>query len=338
MPKGPRQDSYSQALARLTEIFRRTRDKHEAHRAAAPVLHEIADDPAYLTSVLERYLRRPGVWNSTHYPVLGGGFELNPYHSLDINFWVPLADGDPGLSTKAIHHHGRMILSTVNIFGPGYEHWTFKPPQLTNPEKDIFHLELLEHGQHSHGHIAFVDANIPHVPFFAPKLSVTVALWSNSTPTTWRDHAKRMPLVKDHGPKLRKVAQRVGLTKTLDLKVLEYFDFYPTPQGFKGMRDRKEFARGPNENFVSALFYIIQQSGRKELAPLIQQALDSGEKLENRELITRLLGNLKADRPITARYSPGHTDIAFANFRAPDIERALAAQSAERLQKAADGR
>jgi hypothetical protein len=338
MPKGPGKDSYSQALTRLTEIFRRHRDKHEAHRAAAPVLHEMAADSGYLTSVLETYLRRPGIWNSTHYPVLGGGFELNPYHSLDINFWIPLADADAGLSTKAIHHHGRMILSTVNIFGPGYEHWTFKPPKLVDDEREIFHLELLEHGQHTHGNIAFVDANIPHVPFFAPRLSVTVALWSNSTPTTWRDHAKRMPLVKAHGPKLRKVAQRVGLTKTLDLKVLEYFDFYPTLQGFKGMRDRKEFVRGPNENFVAALFYILQQSGRQELAPLIQQTLDSSTKLENRELIARLLSDLKADRPITARYSPGHTDVAFANFSAADIERALAAQSTGRMQKAADGR
>jgi hypothetical protein len=335
MPKGP--DRYSQALSRLTEIFRRHHDKHEAHRAAAPVLHEMAAD-SYLTSALEHYLRRPGIWNSTHYPVLGGGFELNPYHSLDINFWIPLADGDPGLSTKAIHHHGRMILSTVNIFGAGYEHWTFKPPQLADAEREIFRLELLEHGQHAHGNIAFVDANIPHVPFFAPKLSVTVALWSNSAPTSWRDHAKRMPLLKNHGPKLRKVAQSMGLSKALDLKAVEYFDFYPTAQGFKGMRERKEFARGPNENFVAALFYILQQSGRQELAPLVRQTLDSGEELQNRELIARLLGDLKADRPIIARYSPGHTDVAFANFRAPDIERALAAQSATGLQKAADGR
>ena len=62
------------------------------------------------------------------------------------------------------------------------------------------------------------------------------------------------------------------------------------------------------------------------------------ERLENRELMVRLLSDLKTDRPITARYSPGHTDVAFANFRAPDIERALAAQSSGRMQKAADGR
>src|SRR3954467_1762691 len=136
----PRKDNYLQALARVTEIFRRTHDKYQAHQAAAPVLREMAADPAYLTSVIERYISRPGIWNSTHYPVLGGGFELNPYHSLDVNFWVPLADGNSDLSTKAIHHHGRMILSTVNIFGPGYEHWTFKPAQLVDADKEMFHL------------------------------------------------------------------------------------------------------------------------------------------------------------------------------------------------------
>ncbi len=68
---------------------------------------------------------------------------------------------------------------------------------------------------------------------------------------------------------------------------------------------------------MSALFYILQQSGRQELAPLVQQTLDSGEKLENREFIARLLGDLIADRPITARYSPGQTDVAFAIFGPP---------------------
>ena len=338
MPSRSGKDSYSQALGRLTEIFRSTPDKYEAHRASTPVLHEMAEDPAYLTSVLEEYLSRPGVWNCTHYPVLGGGFALNAYHSLDVNFWVPLANADPDLSTKAIHHHGRMVLSTVNIFGPGYEHWTFKPPQLTDSDHEIFQLELLSRGQHARGNIAFVDVNVPHVPFYAPALSVTVALWSNSIATTWRDHVKRMPLVRDHGPKLKKLAQRAGLAKTLDLKVPEYFDFYPTPRGFKGIRERKEFARGPNENFVAILFYILQQSGRQELAPLIQQTLDSDAKLDNRDLMVRLLADLKAGRAIAARHSAGHSDVAFANFRARDIEQALAAQSATKTHKAADGR
>src|SRR5205085_7117121 len=106
----------------------------------------------------------------------------------------------------------------------------------------------------------------------------------------------------------------------LDLKVLEYFDFYPTPQGFKGMKVRKEFEHGSNEDFISALFYVLQQTGRQALSPLIQNSLDFDASLENRSLIPKLLPDLEAGRPITARYSTAHTSLSYANFRAADIE------------------
>src|SRR5947209_15926069 len=120
--------SYDEKLALLKQIFQGVSDKYEAHRQSRAVLQSMTEEPEFLSSVLAKYVSMPGVWNRGHYPVLGGSFELNPYFALDINIWIPLANKDTDLSTKCIHHHGPMILSTATIFGPGYEHWTFRTP------------------------------------------------------------------------------------------------------------------------------------------------------------------------------------------------------------------
>jgi hypothetical protein len=330
-------NAYDQKVSQLSRLFRGTRDKYAAHREAQPILQSMAADKEFLVAALRKYISMPGVWNRGHYPVLGGGFELNPYFALDINIWIPLADKNSDLSTKAIHHHGPMILSTATIFGPGYDHWTFHPPKPLDPERELFRLEFLERAQHAKGQIAFVDANIAHVPFFPPGLSITAALWSNSSPTTWRDHAKRMPLLKGHAATLRKIGKTIGLTKSLDLKMEDYLDYYPTADGFKGMRQRKELELGPNENFVGNLFYVLQQTGSESLAPVIRKALDSGEKLTSRATIQQLLGDLESGRPISPRYSAGHSDVPHANFASAAIEQAFRAQGSRAMQKAADG-
>ena len=312
----------------LDQIFKSVSDKHTANDRSRAVLEEMSGDAAFFTEVLERHLRKPGSFDTRHYPVVGIEVELNPWYSLQANCWIPLPGHEADISTKAIHHHGDLLLSTVTAFGPGYEHWTFTTPELVDPETELYDMKLLERAPHPLHHVAFVDAWIAHLPFYPPATTVTYALWSNRFPVTWKDHLKRVPLLQKNAASLRKLGAKAGLKKQLDLKIAEYFDFYPTPGGFRGIRERTEFERGPNEDYLYSLFHVIQATGNEQLAPVIDEQLPNAQ---NRELVARLLEDLRRGTPIEGRLSATHYGIAGANFPLCEVEGALAVQPAAAL-------
>jgi hypothetical protein len=135
-------------------------------------------------------------------------------------------------------------------------------------------------------------------------------------------------MLKGREASLRQLAARVGLTRALDLKVIEYFDFYPTSAGFKGMKDRIEFGLGPNEDYLYSLFHILQQTDGEGLAPLVRARLETDQPVSNAGLVRTLLDDLRSGRPIDGRLSHGHYNVTYANFTRADIEGALAAQAA----------
>ncbi len=94
------------------------------------------------------------------------------------------------------------------------------------------------------------------------------------------------------------------------------------------MRDREEFGRGPNEDYLYSLFHVLQQTANEGLASTVQRRLDSGGAAGNPRLIGALLADLRAGRSIDGRLSEGHHGIPHANFSAEAIERALAASGA----------
>jgi hypothetical protein len=312
----------------LTEIFKSAPDKHAANQRSRSVLEDMSGDDAFFTTILERHLRTPGSLNKKHYPVVGLDIELNPYFGLVANCWIPLPDQSTEISTKAIHHHGDMLLSTVTALGPGYEHWTFTSPEEIDSEKERYQMSVIERAPHPRHHVAFVDSQIAHLPFYPPAMTVTYALWSSKFPTTWKDRIKRLPLLQRNSQKLRRLATTAGLRRQLELKVVEYFDFYPTADGFCGIRERTEFERGPNTDYLHSLFHVIQQTGNEHLASVVQQQLDADATLENAQLIKELIADLKQGRNIEGRLSPMHYGVPQANFTKREIEQALFAQGA----------
>ena len=311
----------------LKKIFASAPNKHEANYRSQPVLEEMSNDPAFLTSVLENHLRKDGALNTKHYPVVGIDIELNHLFGLVANCWIPLPDRATDISTKAIHHHGDMLLSTVTAFGPGYEHWTFKKPVAVDPTSESYSLGLLEHGPHPLHHVAFVDSYVAHLPFYPPGMTITYALWSSKFQPSWKDRVKRFPPLQKNSARLKEIAARAGMTKHLDLKVVEYFDFYPTAKGFCGIKERKEFERGPNTDYLPSLFQVIQETGNQQLIPVLKQQLNSGRPLDNPELLADLIKQLESGRTIEGRLSPTHYGIERANFSKRDLEVALAAQA-----------
>jgi hypothetical protein len=321
-------------LKALRSTFETARDKHEANYKSAQLMADISGDSEFFAEILTKHLEKPGSLNTLHYPVVGIDIELNEHFGLVANCWIPLPDKSTDISTKAIHHHGDMLLTTVTAYGPGYEHWMFKTPVVVDKQKELYELELLEQTAHPRHHVAFVDAYIAHLPLYPPDLTVTYALWSSRFPTSWKDRAKRFPLIQNNSKRLRDLAVRLKLANQLELKVVEYFDFYPTPHGFCGIKERKEFERTTNEDYLLSLFHILQETGNESLAPIIRKKISSGEKVTDAARVNALVSDLESGKPITGRLSPQHYNVPQANFAKKEIIAAISAQgrvSAETL-------
>lgn len=314
-------DTYTQELER---IFSATADKREAHDRARGVLADMAGDREVVTDALRRRIRSSGGLCRSHYPVVSLDVVSTPNVDIVLNCWIPLADRATDVTTKAIHHHGPLLLTTTTAFGPGYDHWLFTPPELIDPERERFTMDVIERGPHPLHHQAFVDANVAHVPMFVSDLTITLACWSTSSATTWRDRVKRVPALQRNSSRLRRLATRAGLASALELKNVVYFDFYPGDEGFVGMRDRKEFDLGPTADYLQSLLHVVQRTGNEDLASDI--AADAVAP-SDRPLFDALRAAMHAGEPIEAVLSEGHHDVPFANFTRDDIERALAHQA-----------
>lgn len=317
----------SKYVTGLRSIFATAHDKHEANRKSAAILTEMSADREFFSEVLSSHLTKPGSLNTLHYPVVGLHIEQNEYFTLVANCWIPLPNNASNISTKAIHHHGDMLLSTATAFGTGYEHWMFETPCLVDANAETYELKLIERSPHPLNHVAFVDSYIAHLPMYPPDLTITYALWSSRFPTTWKDRIKRIPLLSRNSSRLRDLANRLGLAKTLELKSVEYFDFYPCSAGFRGIRSREEFPLTNNSDYLASLFHIIQQTGNEQLAPTIKQKLDGSESIANRRDVEKYLSDLESGQPIVGRLSKEHFNVQTANFSSDEILFALDAQT-----------
>ncbi|MHB8670389.1 MAG: hypothetical protein ACYDAD_07500 [Acidimicrobiales bacterium] len=311
----------------LTAAFGSVPDRARAHAKAVPVLAEMAADPRVLEDILRGHLLGPAALSSGHYPVIGIDVERNQHFHLVANCWITLPDGSTDMSTKAIHHHGDMLLTTVTAFGSGYEHWLFTPPSVVDPGRDLYRMSLVERSQHGLGDVSFVGSGFAHLPMYPATTSVTYALWSPRAAPTWLDQVKSVPFLRRRNASLRRAALRMGLRRQLQLKVVEYFDFHPSEEGFIGMRRREEFPRGPVEDYLHSLFHVLQATGLERLVPVVRNRLESGSVADpaHAALIEQLVHELDRGHPIAARLSEGHVGVRFANFDRRQIEAALGA-------------
>lgn len=327
-PRGDGGNRISRYTRELRRIFRTTASKADAHEKSRKVLEDISTDRGFITAVLEKHLSMPEALNARHYPVVGLDIDLNPDYHLVANCWIPLPGRETNVSTKAIHHHGSMLLTTVTVFGAGYEHWLFTKPAVVDQTRELYAMQIADRRRHGLHDIAFVDAHVPHLPLYPGALTITLAMWSSSTATTWKDRVKRIPMLKRNELILKRLAVRAGIARSFDLKVIEYFDFYPVDDGFKGMQERVEFDLGPNEDHLPSLFHILQETGNDGVAPLVRAHLDSGRvPVANAPMVRRLLGDLERGRAIGGRLSACHLGVPHATFTTRDIERAVRVRS-----------
>jgi hypothetical protein len=199
-----------------------------------------------------------------------------------------------------------------------------QPTQIDGSD-GLYSMHLVDHGMHALHDLAFVDSYVAHVPLYPSSLTITVCLWSSRSPKTWKDTVKRIDVLQRHNETLRQLSAKLGLKRALDLKIADTYDFHPVEGGFRGIKERREFPLGPNEDHLHSLFHVIQQTGNESVAAIIEQQLEDGT-LKEEATVRGLLEKLHSGEPIDGRLSDGHYGLPETNFRRADIERSLATQ------------
>jgi hypothetical protein len=322
--------TYDQYIAALHRELRSSSDKQAAHLRCHPILLDMSGDSALFRAILERHVLKPDSLNATHYPVVAFDLdEIDGYDGLAANCWLPLPGRETHVSIKSIHHHASWMLTTVTMFGPGYDHWTFTRPEPLDHEQQLYAMDVRERSPHPVHHVAVVDAYEPHVPFYPPSLTVTLSFWTNQSPTEWKGQSQ-MP-ADDARQEIQSAAPGENARSE---DVVEHVEFYPVAEGFRGLKERIDFELGPNEDYLYSLFHVIQQTGNEELAPLIEYRLNGNDAIENPALVRSLIKDLRSGLPIEARLSSGHYGLPGVNYTVQELEQAIAAVRRSRLSAA----
>ena len=303
-------------LERLRTIFKQP-DLYQAHRDAAPVLVEASKDQEFLHWVLKKNLSDPAYLNKTrHYPTISFPIEENETFTMVANTFLPLPNGDTEQSFQSIHHHGKLLLSTVSAFGPGYESMIFKGGYSVDETSGLTNMQLERLYQNQSNNIEFVDAFVPHVVFYPTTASMTFALWSSGRHEALSKVKKLGALQKVKKP-LKAILQATGLASAAGINKIDFNDFYPADGQIYGMRNRIGYPEGSNENWLQNVFSLVQQMGLTDADFLNQLKADCVAR--NQPAPIPWIDKVLEGTPIDLKFEPSHLNIDKVNLHKQDI-------------------
>ena len=298
----------------LNKIFRTSKNKHAAHKNSCYLLEDCADDLDFLKDCVNHmvFSSRDGI-QSGFYPQPGAMLARTANFEVVLNVWFPHRKNILDQSTKAIHHHGNLLLSTVTIFGSGYTHWIFSKPK--KYKQNQYNMEVIESEIHPAGHVGFVGNQIPHCPFYPKDLSITLCVWSTADKTSWVDHMKANSVVQYlkhyffpfEPDRVKSFLNKLGLLKKLNINEIELFDFYPDNDSFRGMIEREEFLRGPNYFQVQGLLYLLQKTQINIFDEKLSRIMDDSFNSDSKQLFKKYLKGDEMSVPFFKGHELNHT-------------------------------
>jgi len=303
-------------VSEIASIFQKEKDRYKAHQLATPVLKAMGADREVLFDVFRKSLSDDEfIGKHRHYPTLA--FEIYQDKNVGIsgNCFMPVPDRRTDLSVVSIHHHGKLLLTTVAAFGPGYESILFRRGFTINPEARTAEMQIEKQYQFTRGNVEFVDSNQPHVVFFPKDASITFAMWAYKKANTITQSLKNNFIVKRFKEPIRKLLKKTGLLEKAGVNYVDNLDFYPEGKHIKVLKDRIRFNEGTNENFLTNVFYVLQQAGFKDVAFL--ESLKSIHP-EN-EFLHRLVDRYNAGEVIRDEFYEFHKNVQYVNLRKQDI-------------------
>lgn len=304
-------------IDQLKRIFA-TGDRYDAHKAAAPVLLAMAKDRSVLHEILKQNLGQPDcLRRKRHHPIIGFTVEENPVFTLMASCFPPLPDRSTDVSHQTIHHHGDLLLTSAAAFGSGYESILFKTGWQIDQASRLTRMDVDKRYTHHLHNVEFIDAYVPHIVFFPPGLSITYALWSNRQKNTLDSLRKSKLLQQFKGPVIA-VAKRLGLTRSLGINAIEYFDFFVQDAKVFALRERLfGYGGGTNENFLQNVANILQEVGFDDDAFLRQ--LKTRLHASGEERAVFWLDRVLQKQNVSDAFEPSHLNIDKVNMRKQDV-------------------
>ena len=327
-PKNFTSQNLLRYLSEISDIFSSSISRREAHLHAAPIILLMTKDVNVLRDVIRANLEIPEFLNRGNYPCPSMQIIRTPHFEFVANCWISLPNGASDISTKSLHHHGEMLLTTGTAFGPGYEHWQLEICDRVNEEEALYKMKLIESAVHGLNNVSFVDRQVVHVPLYPESLTITYALWSKAQSTSLFDRVKATSFVSKYRNGIKKVLRQAGMNKALNSRYPEYLDFYPVEGGFKGIRHRSEveFQLGPVVDHLQSIFHVIQKTGYEDMIDSIQTAISTRNTLaaDDKRYALQLLDKLREGVPIEGKLTEKlHFGFPRANFTRRQIQESL---------------
>lgn len=313
-------DRLNHYVSEIASIFREEKDRYKAHQKAAPVLKEMGADKEVLFDVFrknlldENFINRP-----RHYPTLA--FEIYQDDNVGIsgNCFMPLPDRSGDLSFQSIHHHGKLLLTTIAAFGPGYEAILFKKGFSIDKEKLTAKMEIEKKYRFTPGTLEFVDSDQPHVVFFPQDASITYAMWAYAAANSTTQKLKNNPIVRRFKEPIRKGLKMLGLLEKAGINAVEYFDFYPEKGRIRVLKNRINFEPGTSENFLTNVFYVLQKAGFNDV-PFLQKLK---EKYPSNSHLHQLIDKFISGEKIRDEFYDFHQNVQYVNLSKQEILNSL---------------
>lgn len=300
----------------LTLTFKKNQPR-AAHALSEDLLLEMAKDKRILLEIINRNIKSTGFFLQKRInPVIAMTIVDNPFITLIAHFWMPLPDRSTNITHQSIHHHGRLLLTSVAPYGPGYESIIFKQGFKIDLQTEFVSIEIDKEYKNPLYNIEYIETNTPHVVFYPKELSVTFALWTYDERSTLNKIRKNPFLQKNK----RRLLQLLNYIKGVSSKIdkIEYFDFFPSNSLIVAMKDRVMYPVGSNENFIHNVFYILQQVGYADYHGFEKILASYPDKIKQQGL--NLINKIESGEQIQDIFDPIHLNIEKINFSREELE------------------
>ncbi len=307
-------DSY---LDQLKVIFREN-DYRVAHEKAKSILLSMAKDKSVLFDIIRQNLSAPGFFSQKRInPVIAFEIIKNKDFSITAHCWMPLPDRATNMTHQSVHHHGRLLLTSVSPFGEGYESIIFKKGFELNKEQGTAKMQIEKIYKNPCHNIEFIDSFTPHVVFYPSDFSITYAMWSYDKKDGLIATLRQSKFMQSNKKIVMNVLRKLGVLNRIGVNVLEYFDFYPEKKQLNALKDRVMYPVGSNENFVHNVFYILQRVGFDDLEFI--KKLKTQLSPEERTVVEKPMNHFLNGEPIQDLFDPVHLNIPKINFSKEEL-------------------
>lgn len=243
----------TEGINKLVKIYKKY-PIEEVHLRSHETLSAISENKENLTFIFKWFIER--YYDIFQNLSISGDFIIPLYgcnaFTLDGGIFSPF---DTNYSYATMHNHDDVQLSTVNLFGSGYNSLIFQQG-FTRLDNNEVNIEPEVYKTHTLGNIEFIDCNTAHTVFFPKDLTITLTLWSSSKSignnvTDWWYRVKKNYKSKQRKRQLYKV---YGV-KNLSYVLQDWF--YPENGKIYTSPYYEQAAYG--KNFLNNFFYKLQQ-------------------------------------------------------------------------------